>query len=65
MSHYRYIHQCQACNKVYTNYSYQIHADLYFYGICPKCGTKGKFLRVVAKPKLFGLLGWIVKEKES
>ena len=62
MNHYRYAHQCDACKKIYSNYRFITIYDLYLYGICPKCGTKGKIFKVVAKPKLFGLRGWKIKE---
>ena len=64
MSKYQLAYQCDKCKKVYSRYRFICILDLYVYGICPKCGHKGRICDVVAKPKLFGLLGWIVKEEE-
>lgn len=64
MSNYRYVYQCGACKKVYSKGRFIMLNDLYLYGICPKCGTKGRIFQVIAKPKLFGLRGWKVKDKE-
>lgn len=64
MSHYRYVHQCDKCKKVYSRYNYITLNDLFLYGVCPKCGAEGKILRVIARPKLFGLRGWEIKEEE-
>lgn len=64
MSKYQIAHQCDKCKKVYSNYRFIRINDLYLYGVCPKCGCKGWIRKLVAKPKLFGLLGWIVKEEE-
>ena len=32
--------------------------------LCRHCGKEVKLERIFAKPKLFGLLGWDIKEKE-
>ena len=60
MSGYRPVYQCKECNKVYTVY-YKCFAG----GIelCRKCGSIGKIETIIAKPKLFGLRGWEVKEE--
>lgn len=67
MNHYRYALRCPHCKKIYVSEYRQI-----FYilsdtstSLCPKCGeVSGSFDKVVVKPKLFGLLGWEVKEEE-
>lgn len=67
MSRYRYVLRCPYCKKVYDEYRKVIY-DLSAYNtsLCPKCGeVSGSFEKVVAKPKLFGLLGWEVKEEEE
>ena len=63
MSKYQRAYQCDECKKVYSRDKYLWINDLYLYGICPKCGHEGLIHKVVAKPKLFGLLGWVVKEE--
>lgn len=64
MSRYQRAYQCDECKKVYSRDKFIWINDLYLYGICPKCGCEGKICKVVAKPKLFGLLGWDIKEEE-
>ena len=64
MSKYQLAHKCDKCKKVYSDYKFLRLVDMYIDGICPKCGCKGRIYKVVAKPKLFGMLGWKVKEEE-
>lgn len=68
MSYYRYVLRCPYCKKIYANdcplISYAISP--YHISLCPKCGEEsGSFEKIVAKPKLFGLLGWKVKEEKE
>lgn len=68
MSRYRYALRCPYCKKVYANEYLQAIYNLskYATSLCPKCGeVSGSFEKVVAKPKLFGLLGWDVKEEKE
>lgn len=68
MSCYRYALRCPRCKKVYANEYYNAlhHLSEHWYSLCPKCGEKSdSFDRVAARPRLFGLLGWEVKEKEE
>jgi len=68
MSHYRYVLRCPYCKKVYASEYLQAlyHLSKYNTSLCPKCGeVSGSFEEVVAKPRLFGLLGWEVKEEEK
>lgn len=65
MNRYRYALRCPHCKKIYANEYHQILYILSPYGpsLCPKCGeVSGSFEKVVVRPKLFGLLGWEVKE---
>lgn len=62
MSKYQRAYQCDKCKTVYSRNKFEWINDLYFYCICPKCGNEGRISKVVAKPKMFGLLGWKVKE---
>ena len=67
MSRYRYVLRCPHCKKVYANEYLKALLALspFQASLCPKCGeVSGSFEKVVARPKLFGLLGWEVKEKE-
>lgn len=67
MSCYRYVLRCPCCKKIYADKYYQALHRLskYTTSLCPKCGEEsGSFEEVVAKPRLFGLLGWEVKEEE-
>lgn len=67
MSRYRYALRCPYCKKIYANgYRQTIHnLSRHHTSLCPKCGEEsGSFEEVVVKPKLFGLLGWKVKEGE-
>lgn len=61
MSRYRFVFQCKKCKKVYTEYWNDV---LRAAVLCPKCGSVGSLKRVVAKPKLFRLRGWEVKEEK-
>ena len=68
MSYYRYALRCPYCKKIYANEYYQAVYNLsrYSTSLCPKCGEeRGSFERVIVKPKLFGLLGWEVKEEND
>lgn len=68
MCHYRYALRCPYCKKVYADDCYNAIHNLsrHSTSLCPKCGeVSGAFDRVVAKPKLFGLLGWEVKEEKE
>lgn len=61
MSRYRYVSRCRECKKIYTPYwNYVLDAD----NLCPNCGAEEKMEIVVAKPKLFRLKGWEVKEEK-
>lgn len=51
-SSYRIVHQCDVCKKVYTN------EDKIMYGLCEKCGSIGRFNKMVGKRTLHG---WKVK----
>ena len=57
--------QCKHCKKVYGEYACTVY-KLRPYGksICPNCGEIDKLRAVVARPILFGLLGYKVKEKK-
>lgn len=68
MKGYRSIYRCPECKKVGRNIK-SITNDFNTFSlvlndtaICKHCGEKVKFERVAAKPKLFGLFGWSVKE---
>lgn len=54
MSKYKFVHQCAKCKKVYSGFRYYDVA-LYNDSICPKCGTRGRFVRKIGKRTL---LGW-------
>ena len=59
MSKYRAVHKCDKCGKIYrSDYWPMFYAGTIGSMVCGKCGTRNKFVRVIAKPKLFGLLGW-------
>lgn len=58
--------QCKHCKKVYGEYFCIIY-KLSPYGkkrICPNCGEIDELRTVVARPRLFGLLGYEVKEQK-
>ena len=61
MSRYRFVFQCKKCKKVYTEYWKYVLCDG---ELCAKCGSVGPLKRVIAKPKLFRLRGWEIKEGE-
>lgn len=68
MSYYRYALRYPYCKKVYADECYNAIHDLskFSTSLCPKCGeVSGAFDKVVVRPKLFGLLGWGVKEKNE
>lgn len=48
MCSYKIVHQCDVCGKVYTD------VDRVMYGICGKCGTKGRFTKKIGKRTLKG-----------
>lgn len=62
---YRVALQCKHCKKVYGEYACTVY-KLSSWGIsvCPNCGEIDELKTVVARPRLFGLLGYEVKEKE-
>ena len=67
MSRYRYALRCPYCKKIYANEYYNALYRLSEYNtsLCPKCGeVSGSFDRVVARPRMFGLLGWEAKEED-
>lgn len=67
MSRYRYVLRCPYCKKIYASEYLQVIYNLSAHSasLCPKCGeASGSFEKVIAKPKLLGLLGWKVKEEE-
>lgn len=63
MSKFRIVHQCDKCGKIYRS---DYWPTIYNGGVigaamvCGKCGSVGRFLEIVAKPKFFGLCGWII-----
>lgn len=61
MRAYRVVLQCQACKKVCTD-RLMVYEDK-SQRLCPRCGTMGKIIAVVARPKPFRL-GWEVKEEK-
>ena len=65
MSKYQLAYQCDMCKKVYSKDKFIWTNNLYLYGICPKCGSKGRIHKIIARPKLFGLKGWEVKEEDE
>lgn len=62
---YRVAWQCKHCKMVYGEHSCTVY-KLSSYGksLCPNCGEIDKLRAVVARPRLFGLLGYKVKEEE-
>lgn len=68
MFRYRYALRCPHCKKIYANEYLKAVYNLSrcSTSLCPKCGEEsGSFDRVIVKPKLFGLLGWKVKEENE
>ena len=63
MSKYRTVHKCATCGKIYRfEYWPNLYSGDIGHKVCGRCGTRDAFYKVIAKPRLFGLLGW--KEKE-
>lgn len=57
--------QCKHCKKVYSEYACGVYRLCELdKNICPNCGEFDKLRIVVARPRLFGLLGYKVKEEE-
>lgn len=66
MSWYRTILQCNECGKIYRGYFWpNIHSGTLITEVCGKCGAKDSLIRREAKPKMFGLKGWVVKGKRK
>lgn len=61
---YRRVYQCKNCKKVYTEYWKEICVVSRGIEMCHRCGSVGTFKRVIAKPKLFRLRGWKIKEEK-
>lgn len=61
---YRYVFQCKNCKKIYTEYGKDVCIAFRGAELCHKCGSVGTFKRVIARPKLFKLRGWEIKEEE-
>ena len=63
MSYYRQMSQCDNCKKIYrSDYFPTLHSQNLGSMVCGKCGCRDRFIRIIAKPKLFGLLGWRIKK---
>lgn len=63
MCYYREMLQCDNCKKIYrSDYFPTIHSCKLGSMVCGKCGCRNRFISIVAKPKLFGLLGWRIKK---
>lgn len=60
MSTYRLVNQCKKCKKVYRSYA---KCNKHAVELCPKCGSVDTIKVIIAKPKLFGLMGWKIKKK--
>ena len=63
ISKYRMVHQCDKCGKIYrSDYWPTIYNGGHIGAamVCGNCGSIGRFLEVIAKPKLFGLRGWVI-----
>lgn len=55
--------QCEHCKKVYSEHACDVYnLSPYDRYICPNCGEVDELKAVVARPRLFGLLGYEVKE---
>lgn len=65
LSVYRVALQCKHCKRVYGEYSCAVY-KLSSWGrsVCPNCGEIDELRTVVARPRLFGLLGYEVKEQK-
>lgn len=62
---YRVALQCKRCKKVYGEYSCSIYRlSSWGRNVCPNCGEIDELKAVVARPRLFGLLGYEVKENK-
>lgn len=58
MAHFRAIHQCATCGKIYrTDYLPLMHGGDKFMMVCGRCGDHN-FELAIARPILFGLRGW-------
>ncbi len=73
MTGYRNIYRCPECKKVGAKKADLTNDDfnsvlVWLFGnnevLCKHCGKEVKLERIFAKPRLFGLLGWDIKEKE-
>lgn len=60
MREYRIVYQCRKCKKVYRRYA---KCNIRAVELCPKCGSVDRIEAIIAKPKLFGLLGWKIKKR--
>ena len=58
MTHFRAIHQCVTCGKIYrSDYFPMVHAGGKCMMVCGRCGGH-HFELAIARPILFGLRGW-------
>lgn len=68
MKGYRNIYRCPECGKIgakveeLTNDACSLLDRVFGVILCKHCGKVIKPERVAGKPKLFGLLGWDIKE---
>lgn len=63
MPKYRLVHKCDVCGKIYrSEYWPNFYAGNLVTMLCGRCGSINSFVRVAAKPKFFGLLGWTEKK---
>lgn len=63
MSYFRIVHQCDGCGKIYrSEYWPTIHNGGIIGAamVCGKCGSMGKIMEIVAKPRFFGFGGWTI-----
>lgn len=72
MSKYRYVYKCEKCGKICRHtFSFRYYDNscplrwLSTYDVCPRCGAEDSMKEIVAKPKLFGVLGWEEQRKEN
>lgn len=66
MSKFRRVYRCNDCGKIYrSDYWLVVRGSMSFF-CCGECGNFGEigqeFSKVSARPKLFGLCGWEIRD---